>query len=162
MKLIRNNTSPFVRKVLITAHELNLLPQITQQIEAVPPFTGVTPHNPLSKVPTLLLNNDTPLYDSKVICEYLNELAGGRLIPDVKSGKRWEVLRRQALADGLAEAAVMTFVETRVRPPHLRWDATIASQWRKVTLALDRFEEEAREGGLAGPESMTVGEIALV
>ncbi|KAJ3042956.1 hypothetical protein HDV00_006263 [Rhizophlyctis rosea] len=159
-----HGTSPFGRKALIVAHELSLMPQITLQLEAVgvtKTALTLTNHNPLSKVPTLVLEDETPLFDSKVICEYFNDLAGGSLYPDAKSGKRWDALRRQAQADGIMEAATIVFVETRVRPEGRMWEEWVAKQWGKVTLALDRFEKEAEEGKLAPPEEMTIGEISV-
>lgn len=114
MKLLFSPPSPFVRKVRVTAIEKH----VDQQIELLPAHpwpepTAVTPFNPLGKVPTLLLDDGSAFYDSPVICEYLDSLGTGpALIPDSGAG-RWRVLRRQALADGILDAAVNMVLELR-------------------------------------------------
>ncbi len=117
MKLYYSATSPYVRKCLVSAHELGL----RERIELLP----AAPHpvnrdralivcNPLGKVPTLVTDDGTVLYDSHVICEYLNALGDGRLLPEASA--RWPVYRDQALADGLLDAAVLVRYETFARP----------------------------------------------
>ncbi|KAJ3038150.1 hypothetical protein HDV00_000950 [Rhizophlyctis rosea] len=165
MKLYHSHTSPFVRKVLIIAHELSLTDRITLHTEATGALkTGlaVTNDNPLAKIPTLVLDDTTTvLYDSRVICEYLDSIAGGgKFFP--QNDTRWEALRKQALADGMVDAAIAVFLELNMREEEKRSVEWADAQWRKVTLALDSFEKDAGEGRLRDVEGMTVGEVALV
>ncbi|KAJ3056533.1 hypothetical protein HK097_006166 [Rhizophlyctis rosea] len=164
MKLYHSFTSPFVRKALVIAHELSLVDRITLHTEptgALKTGLAVTNANPLSKIPTLTLDDgQTTLYDSRVICEYLDSLGGGKFFP--QGEKRWEALRRQALADGIMDAAIIVMLERMNRTPEMRSQEWIDAQLRKVDLGLDAFEAEAKEGKLAGPENMTIGEITLV
>ncbi len=103
MKLHWSPRSPFVRKVMIVAHELGL----TERIARVRTVAATTrPHpelmqdNPLSKIPTLVLDDGTVLYNSRVICEYLDGLHGGRTFFPADTKTRMVALRRQALGDG--------------------------------------------------------------
>jgi glutathione S-transferase len=145
MKLYYAAASPFVRKCLVSAHELKL----RERLELVP----ATPHpvnrdralvaqNPLGKIPTLLLDDGTALYDSRVICEYLNDLAKGSLLPP-PGAARWSVLVEQALADGIMDAAVLTRYETFARPENLRWSDWVAGQLDKVHCGLAELERRA-------------------
>jgi glutathione S-transferase len=145
MTLFHSPASPFVRKVLVAARERG----IERLIETVP--TGVTPvnrdaaiaaHNPLGKIPTLVLEDGTGVFDSRVIVEYLDGLPGGpRLIPD-GGAARLRALTLQALADGLCDAAVALRYETAVRPEALRWPEWSASQTTKIVASLDALERD--------------------
>ncbi|MDP4024086.1 glutathione S-transferase [Methylobacterium sp. NEAU 140] len=142
MKLLYSPASPYARKVLALAHERGLTGRITVATAATAP-TGaapdVTPHNPLGKVPALLLDDGTVLYDSRVICEYLDGLGDGPgLFP--QGPARWDALTRQALGDGLLDAALLTRYERVLRPEAQRWAAWDAGQVAKITAALDRIE----------------------
>ena len=113
-------TSPYVRKVMVLALEAGL----GDRIEKVPTSPqadedSLIEHNPLSKVPTLVCDDGTVLYDSPVVCEYLDTLHDGpRFFPE--GGKaRWTALRRQALADGILDALVLRRYEG-MRPAELR------------------------------------------
>src|ERR1700683_1935252 len=145
MKLYYSATSPFVRKCLVSAHELGL----RGRIELVP----AAPHpvnrdralivcNPLGKVPTLVTEDGAVLYDSRVICEYLNALGDGHLIPP-EPAARWSILRDEALADGMLEAAVLVRYATFARPEILRWKDWIDGQMDKVTCGLTEIEQRA-------------------
>ncbi len=159
MKLFYAAASPFVRKCLVSAHELGL----RERLELVP----AAPHpvnrdrtlvasNPLGKIPTLITDDGAVLYDSRVICEYLNTLAEGRLIPP-HGPARWRVLVDQALADGVMDAAVLVRYESAVRPEKLRWNDWISGQLEKVTCGLAELERRAL--GLA--ERVDAGTIAV-
>lgn len=159
MKLFYAATSPFVRKCLVSAHELGL----RERLELVP----ATPHpvnrdrmlvasNPLGKIPTLITDEGTVLYDSRVICDYLNALADGPLIPP-QGPARWRVLVDQALADGVMDAAVLVRYESAARPEKLRWNDWITGQLEKVTCGLAELERRARD--LAG--RVDAGTIAV-
>jgi glutathione S-transferase len=145
MKLYYTPTSPFVRKVLVSAHELGL----ADRIETT--FLRPTPHeaspelsraNPLSKIPALVLDDGTTLYDSAVICEYLDALAGGgRLVPE-RGPARFRVLRTQALCDGILEAGVLVYYERTFRPPEAQSAPWLAGQTQKARQGLDALENE--------------------
>ncbi len=156
MKLRWSPTSPYARKVMICAHELGLV----EQIEVVPtnpwePASRLREHNPLSQVPTLILDDGTILYDSPVCCEYLNDLAGGQLFPRDRS--YWQARRNQALADGLITTFVFRFVEEHRRTPEQRSEWWMGLQTDSALSALDAFERMIT-GFSDQPE---IGQIAL-
>jgi glutathione S-transferase len=145
MQLFFNPASPFVRKVRVTAHELGLsgkIELIGVSLTPVSPHDGLRSNNPLGKIPALITEDGAALYDSPVICEYLDALAGGNRIFPAPGAARWTALRRQALADGIMDAAVLTRYEQAVRPDALRWPDWVAGQWLKVRTALDALEHE--------------------
>jgi len=145
MKLHYSSASPYARKVLICAVELGLRDRIevvTSIVLPTAPNAAVAALNPLMKVPTLLRDDGSPLYDSVVICEYLDTLAKGKLFP--REGEpRWQALRIQALADGIMDAALLMRYETTVRPEALRWSAWVDGQRLKITQALDVLDAQA-------------------
>ncbi len=102
--------SPFVRKVMVFAHETGLSDRIatTRTVVAMTkPHQALMAENPLSKIPTLRLEDGSVLYDSLVICEYLDTLHGGpRLIP-AAGPARWQELRRHALATGFLDLLIL-------------------------------------------------------
>lgn len=109
MQLHWSPKSPYVRKVMICAHELQLLPQL-QLVRSVAamlkPNAELMQVNPLSKIPTLVLDDGRTLFDSVVICEYLDALGGGTLFPK-EGDARWAALRWHALGDGLLDALIL-------------------------------------------------------
>lgn len=149
MKLYFSPASPFVRKVRVTAHELGLSEKIeltTIALTPVSPHDGVRSRNPLGKIPTLVTDDGAALFDSAVICEYLDALAGGNRIFPAPGAARWTALRRQALADGIMDASVLTRYEQAVRPKELRWQDWVDGQLLKIRTALDGLERESLEG----------------
>jgi glutathione S-transferase len=121
LKLYGNPISPFSRKAMVIAHELGLKLEL---IVPTPPYG--TPEyrriNPLGKIPALVLDDGSAVFDSPVICEYLNQLGGGKFFPGnsiwrANSGK-WKALTLQALGDGLSDAAVAMVVEGRQSAPN--------------------------------------------
>jgi len=150
MKLYSSPASPFVRKVVIAISELGLGSRIQEQPASVSPVTPneeVARDNPLTKIPTLVLDDGSALFDSAVICEYLDHLSGTpRLFPP-PGPARWTVLRRQALADGLMDAAVLLRYEQALRPEALRWPEWMEGQKLKMSRALDAMEAEANSLG---------------
>ena len=149
MKLFYSDTSPFVRKCLVSAHELGLREQLDLVAAAAHPIArdrALVAQNPLGKVPTLITDEGAVLYDSRVICEYLNSVGAGGLIPP-QPPLRWAVLVEQALADGLLDAAVLTRYETVSRPEKLRWTDWVAGQIEKMTGALGELERCADKLG---------------
>jgi len=123
MRLLYQTHSPYARKVLVFAHEVG----IAGQIEVIHHETSPTlrndvvfAENPLGKVPVLVRPGAASLFDSDVICAYLDTLhAGRRLIPEGEA--RWRALRMQAAAQGLADAAIALRWETVRRPEQLRY-----------------------------------------
>lgn len=148
MKLYSNPNSPFARKVRVSALELGLadrLQLLEITLSPVSPHTELREHNPLGKIPALITDAGETLYDSPVICEYLDALAGGgRLWPAAPA--RWQALRRQALADGICDAAVLVRYESVARPESLRWAQWLDGQWLKIHTALDALEAESLHG----------------
>ena len=98
--------------------------------------------NPLGQIPTVVTDDGIVLYDSRVICEYLNALGDGRLIP-AHGPARWTALVEQSLADGITDAAVLMRYETVARPENLRWSDWTAGQLDKVTCGLAEIERRA-------------------
>jgi glutathione S-transferase len=159
MKIFYSPASPFVRKCLVSAHELALHGRIELVQTAAHPVNRdatVVAVNPLGKIPALLTDDGDVLVDSSVITEYLNTLGDGCLIP-ARGGERFRVLTDQALADGMMDAAVLTRYETAVRPENLRWNDWIGGQLEKVMCGLAEFEGRSAE--VAG--RIDVGTIAL-
>jgi glutathione S-transferase len=157
MKLRYSATSPYVRKVLVTAIELGLETRIERTpADTRDPNSGLSHDNPLGKVPALILDDGEVLYDSPVICEYLDSLHQGQKLFPPAGPARWTALRQQALCDGISDAAILRMLESRRRPEALRWPDSIAHQSGKVSRALDRLEAEAAH--LDGP--LTIGQIA--
>lgn len=149
MKLYFNPASPYVRKARVTAHELGLsdkIELISISLTPVSPHDGLRSSNPLGKIPALVLDDGTTLYDSPVVCEYLDALAGGNRIFPAAGAARWTALRRQALADGIMDAAVLTRYEDAVRPKELRWQEWVDGQFLKIRTTLDALERENLEG----------------
>lgn len=145
MLLFTSETSPFVRKVLILAHETGLTERIDKRLAHVTPVQpdeALSSRNPLGKVPCLVLDDSRALYDSRVICEYLDRLHGGRRLFPADGPARWSALTRQALADGLMEAGVLVRYETALRPESSRSHAWVDGQKAKISQALDKLEDD--------------------
>lgn len=160
MKLYVIPASPFGRKASITIAELGLGARVVQEPATVTPISRneeVARGNPLVKIPTLLLDDGTSLYDSPVICEYLDHLSGAPRFFPAPGPARWSALRRQALADGLMDAAVLLRYEQALRPEALRWPEWMAGQTAKITGALDAMEAEAPGFG----STFDIGHIAF-
>ena len=159
MKLRFSPTSPYVRKVCVTAHEVDL----DDRIEKVTTNTadansGLTGENPLGKVPTLVTDEGDALCESPVICEYLDALGGGKLYPPA-GPERWRALNLAALGDGIMDAAITRLLEVRLRPDGQRSEGILKHQKTKIIRALDRLEEQAAAGAL--DQAVTIGEVSL-
>jgi glutathione S-transferase len=159
MKMLHSPTSPFSRKVLVTAHELGIAADIelvsltTSPLKAHPTLVA---GNPLAKIPTLLLHDGSALYDSRVIIEYLLTLGGLQLMAPA-GPHRWRVLRWQALADGVMDASVAIRYETTLRPTDKIFPDWIQGQRDKITAALDALETEPLQSAV----QPLVGQIAI-
>jgi glutathione S-transferase len=139
MKLYFSPSSPFVRKVLVCAHELGL----ADRIELLPSAAGpvqrdrtIVAANPLGQVPTFFTDDGVALYDSRVICEYIDSLGGGSLFP-AAGPARWTALVDQSIGDGILDAALLCRYEEAARPEALRWEDWRTGQMSKATDALD-------------------------
>jgi glutathione S-transferase len=158
MKIFFSPASPFVRKCMVIAHELGLIDRLEKLPSAAGPVARdqtIIPSNPLGQVPTLITDEGQPLFDSRVVCEYLNDLGGGSFFPTGKD--RWQVLAEQAMADGMLGAALLARYETVLRPEALRWDGWVEGQLGKVRDGLALIERNA--AGLEG--RLDIGTITI-
>jgi glutathione S-transferase len=144
MKLYWARLSPFVRKVMIVAHETATAGRIELAETSVSmgeANDALLPDNPLSKIPTLVLDDGSSLYDSRAICEYLDSLhAGHRLFP--AGPTRWDALRRHALGDGMMDALIL-WRQERSKPEERQTAPWIATFARKIEVALAQLDAEA-------------------
>lgn len=148
MKLRYSTTSPYARKCWVVAAETGLEPRIELVLtNAWSPETDLPKDNPLGKVPALITEGGEVLFDSPVICEYLDSLHDGHKLFPPSGGARWEQLRLAALADGILDAAVAKRLELTMRPEDKRWDGWIERQGRAITRALAEMEEECPAWG---------------
>jgi glutathione S-transferase len=159
LTLYYSPTSPFARKVRVLAQEAGIMDQI-EVIGAsgspLDPGTMPVSQNPLGKIPTLLRPEGGALYDSRVICRYLDARAKSGLYPE--GARHWDALTLEATADGMMDAAVAMVYEVKLRPEGGSSAAIIDGQWGKVARALDVLEERWM-AYLAGP--LCAGQIAL-
>ena len=159
MKLYHSPASPFVRKVLVFAHEIGRAGEIELVSAAMTPVAGdadLNRENPLGKIPALVLDDGTALFDSRVICEYLDGLHDGPRRFPAAGAERWTALRRQALADGLLDAGVLCRYETFLRPAERQWTDWLEGQRAKFRRALDALDAEADGFG----DTVDIGTIA--
>jgi glutathione S-transferase len=150
--------SPFGRKVKIAAAVLGL----TDRIDIVAADTNsasdaLRTQNPLGKIPTLILDDGQTLFDSRVILDYLDHLAGGGRIVPAKPDARFAALRMQALCDGIMDASILQIYEVRFRPEGMRHQPWLDYQADKVTRALAALEAEPQ----ALDATPHVGQITL-
>jgi len=160
MKLTFSPASPFARKVRIAAIELGLI----DKIELVPatvapgqPNPEYSKINPVKKLPALILDNGEVIVDSYVIVEYLDELAGGKLIPS-SGPSRWRVKSDHSLLQGMLDSMLLCRYEKLVRPEPLRWQAWSDDHWNRAWNGMAHFEQQTEM--LSGP--LTIAQIALV
>jgi len=152
--------SPFVRKVMVAAHELGLVDRLTlrRTVAAMTaPNPDLLPDNPLSKIPTLVLEDGAVLIDSGVICEYFDSIAGGGLIIPAAGPERFRELSRHALATGLLDVLILWRNE-RNKPPEAQTAAWLTGFEIKYHAALARLE---REAGPIVPGPLGLSWIAL-
>jgi glutathione S-transferase len=145
MKLYHSPTSPYVRKVMVTLHltgqlgEVELIPGSGTPLEVNNETIGV---NPLGKIPCLITDQGAAIFDSRVICHYLDHRAhsatGGGLYP--KGDALFPVLTAEALADGITDAGLLATYEWRLRPENLRYQPWVDGQVGKIERGLDVLE----------------------
>ncbi|MFC2969552.1 glutathione S-transferase [Acidimangrovimonas pyrenivorans] len=158
MRLYHSPTSPYVRKVMVLLHETGQLADVTlvpAMGTPVDPGTMPVAQNPLGKIPALERGDGPALYDSRVICRFLDARAGGRLYPEAPH--LWETLTLEATADGILDAAILMVYESRVRPEERRYEPWVEGQWAKIARALDALENRWMSH-LSGPLEM--GQVA--
>jgi glutathione S-transferase len=158
MSLHWSPKSPYVRKVMICVEELGLHDQVVlvRSVAAMlKPNAAIMKDNPLSKIPTLVLEDGMALFDSAVICEYLNDLAHGSLLAPAGAA-RWQALRWQAFGDGLLDALILWRNEREREHP---LPALIDAFTLKTFASLARLDSEAAELSAA---PFGLGHVALV
>jgi len=157
MELRYGTLSPYVRKVRVVAEELG----IANRIKLVLTNTRekpeeIVPLNPLGKIPTLVTDGSAVLFDSPVICEYLDAEFGSHRFLPASGPRRWEVMTAVALADGIIDSAIMSRQEG-ARPAAQKSEEAIDWQWRKMKAGLDRFESMAGSFGELHMGQITLG-----
>ncbi|HMO06278.1 MAG TPA: glutathione S-transferase [Paracoccaceae bacterium] len=158
MRLYHSPTSPFARKVMVLLHEAGrtaevaLVPASGSPLAAGPSPVGP---NPLGKLPCLLREDGGAIFDSRVICRWLDDRFAAGLYPPARL---WDVLVLESLADGMLDAALLMVYETRVRPQEARFAPWVEGQWAKIDRTLDHLEN-AWLSRLKGPVDM--GQVAV-
>jgi glutathione S-transferase len=159
MKLLYTTNSPYARKVRIMALEKHIELEL-QEVVLGDPDSPLKNHNPLGKIPVLILNDGDNLYDSKVIVEYLDfHTPVARLIPQDHNA-RVSVRRWEALADGICDAAIAAMMESR-RPPEQQSQAIIDRQLDKVMLGLEVMNLDIYKKKWCVNETFSLADIAL-
>jgi glutathione S-transferase len=159
MKLTFSPASPFARKVRIAAIETGLIDRIEFTPAAVVPgqandeYSKITP---LKKLPVLILDNGDVILDSYVIVEYLDELAGGKLIP-ASGPARWRVKSDHSMLQGMLDSMLLCRYETLLRPQQMFWQSWYDDQWARAWNGMARFEHG---DALSGP--LDIAQIGLV
>lgn len=159
MKLIASYTSPYARKVRVVMSEKRIDCEFVED-NVWGPDPKATLYNPLTKIPILLLDDGTALYDSRVIAEYLDGVTPvSRLIPE--GGRERALVKRwEALGDGIADAAIAVFIE-RKRPPAQQGAEWIARQIAKTETAIAAVARELGDRDYCHGVSLTLGDIAV-
>ena len=155
-------SSPFVRKVRIAAAVLGLDSEITiERADTTDPNDSLRKTNPLGKIPVIIIEDGSAIYDSRVILDYLDERAGGGKIVPRQGPQRVAALRLQALCDGILDASILTVYESRFRKPEMHEAKWLELQAGKVSRALAVLEAAPppSDVGQALPD---VGQITLV
>lgn len=159
MKLYHSPASPFVRTVVVLLHELDKVESVSLEPVQTTAFTSdpaLMACNPLAKIPALVRPDGTTLYDSRVICRYLDDLHQGGLYPE--GTRKWETLTLEATGHGIMEAAVSMAYEARLRPEAEQSPGWIEAQWQKVARAIAVLNTRWMSH-LSGPLDM--GQIAV-
>lgn len=158
MQLVSSPASPFARKVRVLLQETNQLDAVEiLDVKTTPVTTdpAVAAANPVGKIPALIRPDAPALYDSRVICRFLDAHADGALYPE---DRIWDTLTLEATADGILDAAVLIVYEGRIRPEELRYAPWMDAQWAKVSRALGALNTRWMSH-LNGPLDM--GQIAV-
>ena len=157
MKLHWSPKSPYVRKVMVCAHELGLVDrlELVRSVAAMlKPNPAIMADNPLSRIPTLVREDGSTLFDSVVICEYLNALGGGSLFPQ-EGEARWQALRWHAFGDGLLDALILWRNEREREAPLQQLVAAFELKTRAALKLLDA------ESSALGAAPLSIGTITV-
>ena len=158
MKLVYSPPSPFVRKVTTLIHHADLsdrIELINVKTTALSVAKEARAANPLGKIPVMILEDGKAIFDSRVITQYLDELAGSKLYPREKI---YDILTLEALADGIMESAVSITYESKLRPENEQSPSWMEAQWSKVLHALKALDDgifKAMDG------EINMGQIAV-
>lgn len=158
MRLFHSPTSPFVRKVTVLVAEAAIpgVDLISAAGNPLDPGSLPVDLNPLGKIPALVTDDGQVLYDSRVICRWLDATFAAGLYPPAP--RLWQTLTLEATADGILEAALSMVYEARIRPEERRFIPWVEAQWQKIGRSLDALERDWIDH-LAGPLDM--GQIAV-
>lgn len=143
MRLYHSPTTPFGRKVMVLILELGLKDRIEiVDVMGTPLQPGTMPVdlNPLGKIPALERDEGDVIYDSRVICRYLNDLAGAAMYPPAPA--LWRTLTLEATSDGMLDAGILMLYEGRLRPADKQFPEWVEAQWAKIARALDAIEAD--------------------
>jgi glutathione S-transferase len=160
MKLYYSPASPYVRKVMVVAHEKGIDARIEKIATAVNPTqlpTELAARNPIGKIPCLILDDGMAIFDSPVVAAYLDSLNGAPLTP-ASGPARYQAMTLEALADGILDAGILVRFEGIYRPPEKQFDGWVAGQRAKMNSGLDALEKSYLPQ-LEGP--LTIGVIAV-
>jgi len=160
VQLFYSRNSPYARKARIIIRELDLVSRIEEVSVSLPADAKLRAVNPLGKIPALVLDDGSVIYDSPVICEYLDDLAQGKFFPRAsffrEAQGRWRALTLQALGDGLADAVVRRNQEMR-----LAEDKRIPEVIARQTAAIEGAFAVADRAAAKFPTEPTIGEVAI-
>jgi len=159
MKLYKSDLSPFARKVLVVLHETGQMDDLEfADVFGTTVDAGSMPVvlNPLGKLPVLERDDGSAIYDSRVICRFLNAHASGNLYPE--GDRLWDALTLEATGDGIMESALAMVYEARVRPPEMQYQTIVDAHWVKIERTLSALNN-IWIGYLSGP--LDIGQISL-
>ena len=161
MQLYLSPLSPYGRKVNVVLKEISRVKNIEVKVSSAsgtPLDPGNSPiqYNPLGKIPVLIREDGVALYDSRVICRYLDSLATLNLYKN--NNQHWEMLTLEATAEGIIDAALLMAYEWRLRPEEIRFPDWIEGQWSKVDRALDTLENKWME---QLDDKLNIGQIGV-
>ncbi len=145
MKLYVTRFSPFGRKVRVFADETGQSDDIEIKEVDISPFDldkDLNTHNPLGKIPCLITDDGQAIFDSRAICEYLDDRHGGEHRIPRKGSERWRAQRMHALCDGILDAVILGLYESRVRPESVRYQPWVDAQSDKAVRALTYLDKE--------------------
>ncbi len=148
MKLLAAGASPYVRKVRMTAALKGLDRKIDLVAPDEPDSDVLRKHNPLGKIPILFLADGSAIYDSHVICEYLDSQVAHPVLFPGDGPARWQMLTRAAMADGILDAALLLVYEGRYRPDNMRVEAWVELQQSKIDAAIAVMEADPPDFGM--------------
>jgi glutathione S-transferase len=159
MKLFSGTASPYTRKVRVVLAEKKIECELVP-VDVVPVENPVNAHNPLGKIPTLLLDDGTALYDSRVIVEFLDSVSPiSRLIPD-GTRDRVAVRRWEALADGILDAGILVRYES-VREKNEQSPGWINKQLARMRRGMTQMASDLGERSLCHGDRYTLADIAV-